>query len=90
MTKHPGKTGAQRRVLDMIGCGNNSPLMSKSTREALLRDGLIVQIADSVIGQGPLACRVSRFEMPISVHMQWCQHHSEQINQCDQREDDHA
>lgn len=69
---HPGKTLAQRRVLDAIGCGNHSPMMSKATRDALLKADLIQPIGHHVVGSGPLAVRVEQFDMPVSVHMAWC------------------
>lgn len=71
-TKHPGRTHAQRRVLDEIGCGNHSPIMAGSTRAALLAAGLIVQMPDRHLGQSWPTVRVEQFEMPISIHMQWC------------------
>ena len=37
--KHPGRTPAQRRVLDAIGCGNNSPRMVAAVRDAMLKAG---------------------------------------------------
>jgi hypothetical protein len=71
--KHPGKTPAQRRVLDAIGCGNHSPIMADSTREALLRRGLIVEVAPRFEPfSGGLAMKVRQFDMPIPVHMAWC------------------
>jgi hypothetical protein len=42
--KHPGRTPAQCRVLDAIGCGNNSPRMVAAVRDAMLKAGLIVEI----------------------------------------------
>lgn len=68
---HPGRTQAERRVLDEIGCGNNLPMMGKATREALLRKGLIVQCGEKVFGTGWSAVRVPEYEMPIPVHIQW-------------------
>jgi hypothetical protein len=76
--KHPGRTPAQRRVLDAIGCGNNSPRMVAAVRDAMLKAGLIVEIEPRLIfgrGSSPIdriPVKVSRYEMPIHVHMQWC------------------
>ena len=70
---HPGRTPAQRRALDAIGCGNDSPVMANSTRDALLRAGLIEPLSDQLVGGGALRVRVARFEMPVSVHMRWCE-----------------
>lgn len=69
---HPGKTPAQRRALDAIGCGNHSPIMARSTRDALLKADLIRPAGHRTVGTGPLAARVEQFDMPISVHMAWC------------------
>lgn len=72
--KHPGRTVAQRRVLDAIGCGNNSPLMSARTREALLNAGLIVLVGRKIVGRDRFgAITLPEYEMPIPVHMQWCE-----------------
>ncbi len=72
--KHPGKTPAQRRALDAIGCGNYSPIMANSTRDALLKAGLIVEISPRHEKAGALwaAVVIRQFQMPIPVHMQWC------------------
>lgn len=70
--KYPGRTPAQRRALDAIGCGNYSPIMSRATRDALLRNGLIVEAGEKIIGSGPFAVHVKEYVMPIPVHMQWC------------------
>ena len=69
---HPARTPAQRRALDAIGCGNHSPIMAKSTRKALLDAGLIVPLADKIVGGGLLAVRIEQLDMPPSVHMAWC------------------
>lgn len=72
-TKHPGKTAAQRRALDQIGCGNYAPLMAKSTRDAMLRAGLIQEIEPKMLGVDRLGViTIRQFQMPIPVHMQWC------------------
>lgn len=69
---HPGKTAAQRRALDLIGCGNFSPIISKATRDALLRQGLIEQCGTRLVGIGPLTVRVAEYQMPFPVHIAWC------------------
>jgi hypothetical protein len=71
--KHPGRTPAERRILDAIGCGNNSPWMATSTRDNLLKAELIVRIEDKLFGRYPLAVKVAQYDMPIRVHMLWCQ-----------------
>ena len=70
---HPGRTPAQRRALDAIGCGDYSPTMAPRVRDALLSAGLIVQAGRKVVAQcalGPIT--VPEYEMPIPVHMLWC------------------
>jgi hypothetical protein len=71
-SKHPGKTAAQVRVLDEIGCGNNSPSMARSTRDALLKAGLIERLSDRVVGTGAFSVHIEQFQMPIHVHIEWC------------------
>lgn len=78
MTRHPGKTQAQRRVLDAIGCGNLAPIMAKSTKKALLDAGLIVKCGEKLFGSPPLQVVVDEFCMPVPVHMQWCEAQSEE------------
>jgi hypothetical protein len=71
--KHPGRTPAQRRALDAIGCGNENPIMARSTRDALLRTGLVERLQARIIGGGGPSVRIERFDMPIPVHMAWCE-----------------
>jgi hypothetical protein len=74
--KHPGKTAAQRRVLDAIGCGQFSPRMSKATRDAMLTAGLIEPAGFKLLAfkDGFPPMRIPEYAMPIPVHMQWCEH----------------
>lgn len=72
MKKHPGKTKAQKRALDEIGCGNNSPPMSNKTKDSLLKQGLIEKCGERIIGSGPFAVVVDEWQMPVFVHYQWC------------------
>ena len=70
---HPGRTPAQRKVLDAIGCGDFSPSMSPRVRDALIAAGLITPAGEKVLGRdafGPIT--IPEYEMPIPVHMQWC------------------
>lgn len=84
MSKHPGKTPAQRRVLDAIGCGDHSPYMAKATRDKLLREGLIVELEPMQVPFfGSLCMTVRQFEMPIPVHMQWCAAMSAECSWCE-------
>lgn len=79
MTKHPGKTSAQKRILDEIGCGNHAPIMAKSTMARMLADGLIVEIGSrSEPFIGGLKMTIRQFDMPTPVHMAWCDFQSEQ------------
>ena len=72
--KHPGKTPAQRRVLDAIGCGDHSPFMTKATSERMLRDGLIVEVPPLKIPFiGSLCMEVRQFDMPTNIHIAWCE-----------------
>jgi len=77
--KHPGKTAAQRRALDEIGCGNHSPYMAKATRDAMLRSGVIVELSPRHEPFGPFTITIRQFEMPIPVHMAWCDAMSAQV-----------
>ena len=71
-TKHPGRSPAQRRVLDAIGCGNYSPIMAEATRKAMLGAGLIVELPSRLERDGPFTITIRQFEMPTPVHMAWC------------------
>ena len=70
---HPGRTPAQRRALDAIGCGNPCPPMSRATRKALIDAGLIEQRDSQTVGRDTLgAITIPVYEMPIPVHVAWC------------------
>lgn len=68
---HPGRTPAQRSALDAIGGGDHVPSMARSTRDALIRAGMIRQCGEIVFGRGPWAVRVPGYEMTITTHLQW-------------------
>ena len=68
---HPGRTSAQRRALDAIGCGQ-PPRCSPKTLKALLEAGLIEETGGEIRRDALGAYRVPTYEMPIPVHMQWC------------------
>lgn len=70
--EHPGRTQAQRRAIDAIGCGNHAPIMSDKTRDSLLRDGLIERVGEPRIGKGAPTVTAQEYQMPIPVHMVWC------------------
>ena len=67
------KTKAQNRVLDEIGCGNYSPIADKRTIAALLEQGLIDELSPRIVGSGPFAVHVRQFQMPIHIHIRWCE-----------------
>lgn len=71
-SRHPGRTPAQRRVLDEIGCGNHSPWMDGKTRNALLAASLIVELPPRVLS-GRLPVSIRQYDMPTPVHMAWCE-----------------
>ena len=71
--KHPGRTAAQRRALDEIGCGNFSPAMSRKTCDAMVRAGLIEPCGIKVLGRDAFGViSIPEYQMPIPAHMQWC------------------
>jgi hypothetical protein len=70
---HPGKTAAERRILDQIGCGEFSPHMAPVTRKNMLRRGVIIESGWRVVGRDALGdIRIPQFSMPTGIHMQWC------------------
>jgi len=47
--------------------------MAKATREAMLRDGLIVELSPlEVPFFGSMCMTVRQFDMPLPVHFMWC------------------
>jgi len=83
MTDHPGKTPAQRRVLDEMGCGGKTPRMSPQVRDALLRQGLIEQCGETIFQDRFGIIRVPEYEMTIAAHIQWCDAMAEQCGDDD-------
>lgn len=74
---HPAKTKSQRRVLDEIGRGDNTPDMSPALRKRMLELGLIKECGAStdyltVNDSGQSIYRRWPVEMPVDVHMNWC------------------
>ena len=75
---HPAKTKSQRRVLDEIGRGNNTPDMTPALRKRMLELGLIKECGASPTGyllvnaSGQSIYRCWPVEMPVDVHMNWC------------------
>ena len=75
---HPANTPAQRKILDEIGCGNYSPIMQDATRRSLLRQGLIQKCGEKRIGNPPFHVTIIEYQMPIPVHIQWCEYHAQE------------
>ena len=68
---HPGRTSAERRALDAIGCGQ-PPACSSKTLRNLLDAGLIVDQGGETRCDALGSYRVPSYAMPILVHYQWC------------------
>lgn len=77
--EHPckGMTKAQISAFEMIAIGEN-PMVGEKTIAKLLERGVIVQGPDRIFqtALGPLHCK--QYEIPIPIHMQWCEWASEQ------------
>lgn len=81
MSKHPGKTKAQRAVLDAIGCGDFCPRMTRQTRDALLKAGLIREAGYRVLGKDRFGeVRIPEYSMPLPVHIAWCEAMAEECD----------
>ncbi|MCJ2093067.1 hypothetical protein MKK67_11235 [Methylobacterium sp. J-072] len=68
---HPGRTSAERRALDRIGCGE-PPACSQKTLRNQLDTGLIVDVGTETRRDALGAYKIPKFAMPIPVHMAWC------------------
>lgn len=68
---HPGRTSAERRALDRIGCGE-PPSCSPKTLKAMLDSGLIVDAGGETQRDALGAYTMPSYAMPIAVHYQWC------------------
>ncbi|MBE7197745.1 MAG: hypothetical protein INR70_08085 [Parafilimonas terrae] len=68
---HPGRTSAERRALDRIGCGE-PPRCSPKTLRNMLDAGLIVEAGGQIRRDALGEYKIPNFEMPIPVHMAWC------------------
>lgn len=68
---HPGRTSAERRALDHIGCGE-PPACSPKTLRNLLDAGLIVDVGGEVRRDALGSYTVPSYAMPVPVHFQWC------------------
>lgn len=68
---HPGRTSAERRALDRVGCGE-LPGCSPKTLRRLLDDGLLIDQGRDVRRDALGTYVVPSYGMPIPVHYQWC------------------
>ncbi|MEE7449017.1 hypothetical protein MRF4_15105 [Methylobacterium radiotolerans] len=68
---HPGRTSAERRALDRIGCGEPPACVQKMLRN-LLDAGLIVDVGTETRRNALGSYRVPAYAMPIPVHIAWC------------------
>lgn len=68
---HPGRTSAERRALDRIGCGE-PPACAQKTLRNLLAAGLIVDVGTETRRGALGEYRIPAYTMPIPVHMAWC------------------
>lgn len=82
MTDHPckGMTKAQRQWFERIATGTHGSLVPKKTMAVLLERGLVEHIGNQKFGSGPLAVLVKEYDVPIPVHVQWCQWCSEVVD----------
>ena len=68
---HPGRTSAERRALDKIGCGQ-PPGCSPKTLGAMIAAGMIEDTGGQMRRDALGSYRVPFYEMTIPTHMQWC------------------
>lgn len=68
---HPGRTSAERRALDRVGCGE-PPGCSPKTLRRLLDDGLLIDQGGEVRRDALGTYTVPSYAMPLPVHYAWC------------------
>ena len=68
---HPGRTSAERRALDAIGCGQPLGCAPKTLR-ALLDAGMIEDAGGQMRRDALGSYRVPFYEMTIPTHIAWC------------------
>jgi hypothetical protein len=68
---HPGRTSAERRALDRIGCGE-PPACSQKTLRNMLDAGLIVDVGTETRRDTLGSYRIPSYAMPIPVHFAGC------------------
>jgi len=84
-TEHPckGRTKAQIAAFEAIAI-NEEPRCSQATLGILEKEGLIKKIGSRELGRDAFgAISVPVYEVPMHVHMQWCQWASEQVDGAD-------
>ena len=80
-TRHPcsGRSPAQVEIFEAIATGQTPPLRPRSLA-ALVRDGLVEKVGMKTLGHDALgAIEVAIYEVPLPVHMQWCQWCAENV-----------
>ena len=68
---HPGRTSAERRALDRVGCGE-PPRCSPKTLRRLLDDGLLIDQGGETRRDALGFYTVPSYAMPLAVHYAWC------------------
>jgi len=72
-------TPAQQEAFEQIATGSGMA-HHPTTLAALERKGLIEQVGERVFGSGPLAVRIPVHEVPIPIHMAWCEWCAENVD----------
>lgn len=76
--RHPGRSAAERRILDEVGCGQNTPRAYQKTLDRMVAAGLLTFLGHETIGRDALgAIRLPVYEMPAHVHIRWCEFHAQ-------------
>lgn len=81
MTDHPckGMTPRQIEAFEQIATGDALPIAHRRTLASLEALRLIERLADKELGRDRFgAIFVPQYQVPIPIHMQWCQWCSEQ------------
>lgn len=85
MTKHPAKgcTAKQIEAFERIATGDSTPaFVPKKTIDALKRKGLIEDAGRfNAGGPGAMAIWITRYQVPIHIHMEWCKWCSENVGE---------
>lgn len=81
MVKHPAPKGAQRRMFEQVATGVDCPPGAAATRRALVDKGLIQKVGSRFVGRHPFQVELPCFEVPLHIHMQWCEWCSENFTE---------